>query len=290
MSVEQGSHAGWIGASKCEVVFERAFSYPKTFFTDHHTLNFSTKGSVLNFSNVVVVLVEPQGALNVGSVCRVMMNFGFSDLRLVSPCADYLSDEGRRMAVKARAVLEGAVIYDDLGSAIADCRLTMGTTRRFGKYREEFFYPDQAARFLIPRTMEGRAALVFGREDSGLPTSDLDLCQRLITIPTSDSLPSMNLAQAVAICLYEISRAKRTLSDASDNKRVLAPGAEVESMFQHMRQTLLNIEFLDPQNPDHLLRTFRRLLGREGLDEREVRILHGLWSRIDWLDRERRKT
>ncbi|MCK5544488.1 MAG: RNA methyltransferase, partial [Desulfobulbaceae bacterium] len=133
----------------------------------------------MNFSNVVVVLVEPQGALNVGSVCRVMMNFGFSDLRMVSPCADYLSDDGRRMAVKARAVLEGAALYDDLGSALADCCLAMGTTRRFGKYREEFFNPDHAARFLIPRLGKGRVALVFGREDSGLQTSDLDLCQRL---------------------------------------------------------------------------------------------------------------
>ena len=243
---------------------------------------------VLNFANVVVVLVEPQGALNVGSVCRVMMNFGFSDLRMVSPCADYLSDDGRRMAVKAGAVLEGAAIYDDLRSALADCCLAMGTTRRFGKYREEFFNPDQAARFLIPRLGKGRAALVFGREDSGLQTSDLDLCQRLITIPTSDSLPSMNLAQAVAICLYEIAVAERMAGDADDT-RALAQGEEVESMFQHMRQTLLDVEFLDPQNPDHLLRTFRRIFGRDGLNEREVRILHGLWSRIDWLNRERRK-
>jgi len=242
---------------------------------------------VLNFANVVVVLVEPQGALNVGSVCRVMMNFGFSDLRMVSPCADYLSDDGRRMAVKARAVLEGAALYDDLGSALADCCLAMGTTRRFGKYRKEFFNPDHAARFLIPRLGKGRVALVFGREDSGLQTSDLDLCQRLITIPTSDSLPSMNLAQAVAICLYEIAVAERTAGDADDT-RALAQGEEVERMFQHMRQTLLDIEFLDPQNPDHLLRTFRRIFGRDGLDEREVRVLHGLWSRIDWLVNDHR--
>ncbi|MEA1933880.1 MAG: RNA methyltransferase [Thermodesulfobacteriota bacterium] len=242
----------------------------------------------MNFANVVVVLVEPQGALNVGSVCRVMMNFGFSDLRMVSPCADYLSDDGRRMAVKARAVLEGAAIYDDLGAALADCCLAMGTTRRFGKYRREFFNPDQAARFLIPRLGKGRVALVFGREDSGLQTSDLDFCQRLITIPTSDSLPSMNLAQAVAICLYEIAVAERTAGDADDTK-ALAQGEEVERMFQHMRQTLLDIEFLDPQNPDHLLRTFRRIFGRDGLDEREVRILHGLWSRIDWLVSDHRR-
>ncbi len=169
------------------------------------------------------MLVEPQGALNIGSVARAMMNFGFSDLRLVNPQTDHLSDEARRMAVKATSLLEGAQIHPDLPSALADCHLAMGTTRRFGKYREDFLHPDQAAQEILALPPAQRTALVFGREDKGLHTAELDLCQRLITIPTGDLLPSMNLAQAVSLCLYEA--AKAAGAAAGKGSRAAAAGA-----------------------------------------------------------------
>ncbi len=242
-----------------------------------------------SLKNICVVLVEPQGALNIGSVCRAMMNFGFSDLRLVSPQADHLCDEARRMAVKASVLLEGARIFDDLPSALEDCQMTLGTTRRFGKYREDFLHPDEAGDFLLPWTEKGRAAFLFGREDRGLLTSELDLCHRFITIPTDENLPSMNLAQAVAVCLYETARAVGRAQGKSSGRKRLASGKVLEGMYAHMRRTLLDIGFLDPQNPDHILRSFRRIFGRAHLNDREVRILHGLWSRIDWIEGERRK-
>lgn len=244
---------------------------------------------LVNLNNVAVILVEPQGPLNIGSVCRVMMNFGFSDLRLVAPQADYLADEARRMAVKAASLLEAASIYPDLASALADCQWALGTTRRFGKYREDFLHPDDAARELLPLTEKGRVALVFGREDKGLHTVELDLCQRLITIPTRDELPSMNLAQAVTLCLYEVAKACGEAAGKTAGRKRLATGRVLEGLYGHMQRTLLEIGFLDPQNPAHILHTFRRIFGRAGLNDREVRILHGLWSRIDWIEGERRK-
>ncbi|MFU8844995.1 MAG: RNA methyltransferase [Bacteroidales bacterium] len=247
------------------------------------------KSGSFSLKNVCVVLVEPQGALNIGSVARAMMNFGFSDLRLVNPQADHLSDEARRMAVKAAPLLEKARIFGALPAALEDSQMTLGTTRRFGKYREDFLHPDEAGDFLLPWTQKGRAALLFGREDRGLLTSELDLCQRFITIPTNEDLPSMNLAQAAALCLYETARAAGRAQGKSSGRKRLASGKVLEGMYAHMRRTLLDIGFLDPQNPDHILRTFRRVLGRSGLNDREVRILHGLWSRIDWVEGERRK-
>jgi tRNA/rRNA methyltransferase len=244
----------------------------------------------MNFENLSVVLVEPQGPLNIGAVCRAMMNFGFTDLRLVNPQTDHLDDEARRMAVKAGKILEAASLFPDLESALQDAHLVFGTTRRFGKYREDFLHPDQAADLLLSWTEKGRVALVFGREDKGLHTAELDLCQRLITIPTEESLPSMNLAQSVMLCLYEISRAAARLREKTSGRKKLASGKTLESMYGHMRQTLIEIGYLDPQNPDHILRTFRRMFGRAGLNDREVRILRGLWSRIDWLEGERKNT
>ncbi len=242
----------------------------------------------LDLSQVAVVLVEPQGPLNIGSVCRAMANFGVSDLRLVKPEADHLCDEARRMAVKATPILEAAPVFSSLAEALVDCHFSLAITRRFGKYREDFWHPEQAAAEVLALSEKGRVALVFGREDHGLFTSEIDLCQRLITIPTHERLRSLNLSQAVGICLFELYRAASFPRQAvvADSRR-LAPAGELEAMFQHLRQCLLDIDYLDRQNPEHILRAYRRILGRAQLNQREVRILQGLWSRIDWLNRQR---
>ncbi len=242
----------------------------------------------LHRDNIVVVLVEPQGSLNIGSVARAMANFGFGELRLVNPQTDHLNDEARRMAVKAASVLEHATLYPDLRAALRDCQLSFGTTRRFGKYREDFLHPDEVGAMAAPSSSSGHVALVFGREDKGLLTEELDLCQRFMTIPTSDKLPSMNLAQSVSVCLYELSRYEFD-GDVRHGRKKLASGKTLESLYDHMRQTLLDIEYLDPQNPDHILHTYRRIFGRALLNDREVRILRGLFSRIDWVEQDRRK-
>jgi len=235
----------------------------------------------LNTENICIVLVEPQGPLNIGSTCRAMLNFGVSDLRLVNPKADHLIHEARQMAVKATPVLETARIYSSLADALADCSLSIGTTRRFGRYREDMLLPEEAARLLLPVTQAAKVALVFGREDKGLHTAELDLCQRFLTIPTSDKLPSMNLAHSVALCLYEVSKAKWQLSDKEPGEKKFASNDNLEKMYLHMQTSLTQIGFLNPQNPDHILRAFRRILGRAALNEREVRIIRGLFSQID---------
>jgi len=242
----------------------------------------------MSLLNLSIILVAPSGALNVGSAARAMANFGVSSLRLVDPQTDHLQDAARKMAVKATPILEQATIHPSLAEALADCHFALGTTRRFGKYRENLLHPDEAAQALLPLLPRGRVALVFGREDRGLKTEELDLCQRLLTIPTSDLLPSMNLAQSVAVCLYEI--AKLYGSGAlNERDRRLASVAQLEDLYAHMRRTFADIDYLDRQNPDHILRAFRRFLGRASLDPREVQILRGLLSQIDWVDGERRR-
>jgi tRNA/rRNA methyltransferase len=239
--------------------------------------------------NIRIILVEPQGPINVGSVCRLMMNFGVSDLCLVNPCHDYRSLASRRMALKAETILNQAAIFPTLAAALADCHLAFGTTRRFGKYREGLLTPEESAVQALSQPTGATVAFVFGREDRGLTTRELDLCHAFVTIPTDDHYPSMNLSHAIALFLYELRKKTLKAAPASNGDRVPATAGMVENMFQHMRRTLLAAEYLDPQNPDHILRAFRRMFGRSGLDEREVRILHGLWSRVDWIDNERRK-
>lgn len=240
--------------------------------------------NMFNLENICVVLVEPQGPLNIGSVCRAMKNFGLRDLRLVNPQTKHLVHGARQMAVKATDILEEARIYSSLGDALHDCTAAFGTTRRFGKYREDMLLPDAAAEVALPLSSKEPVAFVFGREDSGLHTAELDLCQHFVTIPTDDALPSMNLAQAVALCLYELRRSQGKIQIAGSGRKSLAGVKNMEAMYAHMEDSLMGCGFLNPQNPDHIMRAFRRIFSRAGLDAREVRILHGLWSQIDSLN------
>ncbi len=244
----------------------------------------------MNPENISIVLVEPQGPINIGSVCRTMMNFGCTQLRLVKPTRHYKSLLAKKMALTAFSVLEKALIFDDLATALSDIQMAFGTTRRFGKYRKNFFTPSGAAEKLRQTDESISCALVMGPEDTGLETKDLDLCQHFITIPTHDNYKSMNLSHALTVLLYEVSL-KSDLGDkfTDPQPKKLARGDEIENMFEHMKKSLLNIDFLDRQNPEHLLRTFRRIFGEAGLTSRDVRIIRGLMSRIDWTDDQRRK-
>jgi tRNA/rRNA methyltransferase len=153
-----------------------------------------------------------------------------------------------------------------------------------------FCTPSTAATQINALDDQTRSALVMGTEDSGLETKDLELCQHFITIPTHRDYPSMNLSHSLSILVYEIamaSEAGKRFHDPIPQK--LAPGKEVEHMFGHMRRTLQDIDFLDHQNPDHILRTFRRLFGSAGLTPRDIKIIRGLMSRIDWTEGQRRK-
>ena len=242
----------------------------------------------MNLNNLSVILVESRGERNIGSVARAMANFGVSDLRLVAPQVDHLHDEARKMAVKASVLLEQATVYPDLQAALNDCHYAYATTRRFGKYRVDFHHPDSAAAELLPLLHNGHVAMVFGREDKGLKTEELDLCQRLITIPTGGSIASMNLAQSVVICLYEVAKQHGLAKGKGQGGRSLATVEQLEILFAHMRDTLLKIRYLNPQNPEHIMRSYRQILGRASLDDREVRILRGLMSEIDLIEEERR--
>ncbi len=240
--------------------------------------------------NFSIILVEPQGPINIGSVCRAMMNFGFTKLRLVNPTKHYKSLMAKKMSLTAFNVLENALIFDDLAAALFDIQIAFGTTRRFGKYRNNFFTPSNAAKKMNQEYQDVHCALVMGPEDTGLETKDLDLCQHFITIPTNDGYPSMNLSHALSVLLYEVSLKSDIEGKFSDPApKKLASGDEIEQMFAHMRESLVSIDFLNPTNPDHLLRTFRRIFGAADLTSRDVKIIRGMMARIDWTEKQRRK-
>lgn len=230
-------------------------------------------------ADISIVLVEPQSPGNVGMVCRAMKNMGLWQLRLVNPCQlDH--PEALKFAVSAKDLLEKAEIFPDLESALADTPLSVATTRRHGKYRQEIFSPEEIVKKIGVDGGANRCALVFGREDSGLTTQEVSLCRWQATIPTSAEYGSLNLAQSVLIFCYEILKAS-AIADPQ-TARELAPGESLELMYGQMEKVLLKIGFLNPDNPTHLMMTLRRILARAELDSREVTIIRGLMSQIDW--------
>ena len=231
-------------------------------------------------NDIAIILVEPQSPGNIGMACRAMKNMGFTQLRIVNGC-DRFHPEALKFAVAARDLLESAQVFPDLASAVADCTLTVGTTRRHGKYRQEILSPPEvAARFREQVTPECRAALVFGREDNGLTTDELALCRWHATIPTSAEYGSLNLAQSVLLFCYELGKAAD--SPGGGRPLELAKSEEMETLFTHLRTTLDKIGFLNEQNPEHMMRSLRRIFFRADLDSREVTVLRGMLTQIDW--------
>jgi tRNA/rRNA methyltransferase len=231
--------------------------------------------------NIRIVLVRPQGMMNIGSVARAMKNVGLTKLALVDPAAPPVHPDARVMAVRAHDVLDNALIFSRLTDAITDCTWVIGTTRRRGKGREGVIDPRQTAAEIAGIAQQNKVAVVFGPEDRGLTNRDLDLCQRLVTIPSHEEYGSLNLAQAVMVMCYEIYLATHQQGAASRTRR-LATSKELEGMYYHMEETFLRIGFLDQNNPKRMMAVLRRIFSRARLNPREVKILRGICRQAHW--------
>jgi tRNA/rRNA methyltransferase len=230
-------------------------------------------------ANIRIVLVRPRGSGNIGSIARAMKNMGQTELAIVGK-ARTRSFWARAMAVHGRDILGRAKCYVTIREAIADCALVVGTTCRAGLYRRHSQSPRELAPEIASAALTGKVALVFGPEDHGLSNKDLEHCQLLLTIPAHPDYQSLNVAQAAVICLYEIYLA--SLTGTGKTKINRADAERVERLFDRMRTVLLKIGFLDSENPEHMLLAFRRILGRAGLEDKDVRIFTGLFRQIEW--------
>ena len=224
-------------------------------------------------------MVRPRGSGNIGSVARAMKNVGAKELAIVGR-ARTQSFWAKAMAVHGRDILSAAQCYPSIRAAIVDCTFVVGTTCRAGLYRSHSQTPRQVAPALASAARTGKVALLFGPEDHGLNNKDLEHCQQLITIPTHPDYQSLNVAQAAVICLYEIYLA--SLAPAQDDALERAKAEDIERLFDIMRNSLLKIGFLDSENPEHMLLAFRRIYGRAGLEDKDVRILTGMFRQIEW--------
>lgn len=240
--------------------------------------------SMIDLDACRVVLVRPRIAANLGATARAMRNLGLSHLVLVSPEADVADPRGRLLATHAEDILDQARIVANFEDAIADCVLVAGTSARTGGLfrRQTVGPPETILPHVLAALHHGPAALVFGPEPSGLTDDEVTRCHYLLHLPTDPAHPALNLAQAVAICLYELRRL--WLQDAPS-----APGATpatfalLEQMFAQLRTGLEAIHFVHGDKADALMHGLRHLLGRAGPTEMEVKLLLGLARQLQWI-------
>ena len=226
---------------------------------------------------LTVVLHSPQNLINIAVVIRAMKNFGFRDLRRVSPGEfDIRRIEG--IAHKTREIVERAKVFDDLDSAVADFTMVVGLTARGRTVRRNVQFVGEAAKELVALGESEKVAVVFGREDKGLANRDLDRCHRIVTIPTIKDHSSMNLAQAATVTLYELFKAGHVLPEMKRPRRDAPPATreQLELLFRDAEAALRAVEFFKSRNEEAIMRTVREVVHRGPIDEREARLLRAM--------------
>ena len=234
-----------------------------------------------DLDNLRVVLVQTRNPLNIGAVARAMSNFGALRLRVVNPYEAAFREA--RSAVGAADLLAKAEKYDEIGDGIEDCKLVVGTTagaRRDLQHR--LLRLEDAARVIKKQLKTGQVALLFGSERYGLGNEELSHCHWLMRIPTREEHLSMNLGQAVAVCLYELVRGRKiAAAKSAAGKKTPATAREVERLTQALLEVLCESGYVKPQAvaADEKL---RRLIRRLELNSNDAEVLLGMMRQVEW--------
>ncbi len=231
-------------------------------------------------SKPVIVLVRPQLGENIGKAARAMLNLGMTDMRLVSPRDGRPNPSAGPAAAGADVVLEQARVFETTADAVADCAHVYATTVRKRGVTKPVLTPEQAARD-IPQ-QHGRSAILFGPERSGLETEDVALARSIITAPINPEFGSLNLAQAVILVAYELSKRADLVIPTQENLLPPAPQDELEGLIAHLERMLEPKGYFLPEaRADATRRTLRGVLTKPGWNHLEVRTLRGVLSSLD---------
>ncbi|MGZ8095376.1 MAG: RNA methyltransferase [Methylosarcina sp.] len=229
-------------------------------------------------SDIKIVLVGTTHPGNIGAVARAMKNMNMNQLRLVAPKI-FPSADATSRASGADDILSSAMVCQSLQEAVADCQIVFGASARSRTISWPEMTPRECAEDIFIHKPGHRVAIVFGREHSGLTNEELDLCRYLVRIPCNPKFSSLNLAAAVQVICYELFVAsgrddRAPLSDKGDYP--LATSSQMESFYEHLYQTLVDIGFIQTEQTKSIMRRLRRIYNRAQLDIKEVDILRGI--------------
>lgn len=230
-------------------------------------------------SSPVIVLVRPQLGENIGKAARAMLNFGLTEMRLVAPRDGWPNPDAGPAAAGADIVLERARVFDTLAEAVADCAHVYATTVRKRGVTKRVVTPEEAAAEI--HRAQGRSAIVFGPERSGLETEEVALCRCILTVPINPDFASLNLAQAVILCAYEWSKGVGLAVPTEEELLPPAPQEDLEGMIAQFETLLDKAGYFFPESRAAATRrTLRNLLTKPGWNHLEVRTLRGVLSSL----------
>jgi len=237
-----------------------------------------------NLENIAIVLNEPHYPENIGAAARAAKNMGIGRLVVVNPLDCDLMRVLKMATHTAEDVVLNMDVHTSLPDALAPFQYIVGTTARTGWGRQSVRNPRKLAAELIPVSQENRVALLFGTESRGLSNDDLKYCDALVTIPTA-AFSSLNLAQAVMVLVYEIFMAN--IEEKQPFVPRLAQRHELEAMYEHLKEVLARIHFINPENPDYWMIGGRRFFSRMRLRARDVKVIRGICRQMDWYCNEK---
>ena len=224
---------------------------------------------------VRIVLVETSHPGNIGAAARAMKNMCLQDMWLVAPKI-FPDDEATARATGAQDILESATVVETLDQAIAGCNLVVGTSARARRLAWPEVTPREFATLARNQSEQVTAAIVFGREKTGLTNKEMDRCSHMLNIPANTDYSSLNLAAAVLIVGYEFFVSETRTKSVELPESPPATASELENYYSHLETVMLETGFLNPDNPRNLVRRIRRLYNRAALDQNEVNILRGI--------------
>ena len=236
-----------------------------------------------NFSNLKVILVEPNGPLNVGSVARLCSNFEVDELRIVSPKCDIFSLEAKKMALKGQKFLDNCKIFYNLENAIFDCDLVLASCGRIDLGKDSFFESSEDIfNWITSFKKINNLAIIFGREKSGLTNDELLLANKTFNIPTSINDPSLNLSHAVSIALYELNKSSKRNSNQELKVLNLASSKQIHESFLEIEELLLRVGYLLKHTSRTKIGKFKNYILRANTSMHEINVLRGIVRQIKW--------
>ena len=233
----------------------------------------------MNLSKVVIILCRPEESRNVGAVCRAMANNGLKTLRIVGKKSDFDEERVRILAIHAANIWENAEFFDSITEAAKDCLICAGTTRRRGKKRGKLLLPEELADNADSLTSDGKIAVVFGNERTGLEEEELDECTMGVTIPSSDEFGSLNLSHAVQIISYHIFR--KSLEEKNKASRGYMPVSleRLEKTVKDITDSLQKIGFFKLAGRPDMEKFWTDILSRAALSESEAKYIEKIFDK-----------
>ncbi len=233
-------------------------------------------------NNINIILLKTINSGNIGSTARAMKNMGLSNLYLVDPKCE-IDGDARKMATHGKDILANIKIFDSIAEAASDSNYIFGTTARSRKWRNTIS-PNLMSDKISELVASHKISILFGPEDFGLTNNELELCNKVIVIPTADDASSINISQAVLIICYEIYKRVGDISSTATEENFVdfASIEKIEDMYTHMQKALTDIGYLDPQNPEHFIGNFRRIFDRAGLTSEDVQVIRGIFRKLNW--------